>query len=203
MVVSEVNSNVEHPVVLGQSFNGELTVAALDRYATVPAVTGSLPMVRSFYSPIDDVHAVLKAVISSAQHSIVVSMFGYDDDDLAALLDSALKNPAMFVQITLDSSQAGGVHEKELLTKYAAEMTGNSVAIGRSEKGAIVHRKMVIVDGLWWVGGSTNWSDDGETKQDNELTVIRDAVHCARARTVLDIAHDHILSVMAKKAKTA
>jgi phosphatidylserine/phosphatidylglycerophosphate/cardiolipin synthase-like enzyme len=176
-----------------------LKITDLDQYMVTPPPDGSLAMVRSFYSPIDQVHEVLKAIIGSAQHSIVVSMFGYDDDDLAAMLDAALKNPKMYVQITLDSSQAGGAHEKALLTKYAHEMDGNSVAIGRSEKGAIVHRKMVIVDGLWWIGGSTNWSVSGESQQDNELTVIRNALHCAKARSILDIAHDHILSVMAKK----
>jgi phosphatidylserine/phosphatidylglycerophosphate/cardiolipin synthase-like enzyme len=177
----------------------ELQITDLDQYLVTPPPVGSLPMVRSLYSPIDNVHEALKAVIGSAQHSIVVSMFGYDDDELAAMLDAALKNPQMFVQITLDSSQAGGKHEKALLAQYAHEMTGNSVAIGRSEKGAIVHRKMVIVDGLWWIGGSTNWSVSGESEQDNELTIIRDAMHCTKARTVLDIAHDHILAVMAKK----
>jgi phosphatidylserine/phosphatidylglycerophosphate/cardiolipin synthase-like enzyme len=176
-----------------------LAVTDLDQYMVTAPPEGSLAFVRSFYSPIDDVHGVLKAIIGSAQHSIVVSMFGYDDDELAAMLDTALQNESMYVQITLDSSQAGGAHEKALLTKYAHEMTGNSVAIGRSEKGAIVHRKMVIIDGLWWIGGSTNWSTSGETLQDNELTVIRDAMHCTKARTVLDIAHDHILTVMAKK----
>ena len=174
-------------------------IGDLDQYMVTPPPDGSLTMVRSFYSPIDNVHEVLKAVIGSAQHSIIVSMFGYDDDELAALLDAALQDPSKYVQITLDSSQAGGAHEKALLTKYAAEMTGNSVAIGRSEKGAIVHRKMVIVDGMWWIGGSTNWSVSGESQQDNELTIIRDAIHCTKARTVLDIAHDHILAVMAKK----
>jgi phosphatidylserine/phosphatidylglycerophosphate/cardiolipin synthase-like enzyme len=181
-----------------------LKITDLDAFMVTAPPAGSLDMVRSLYSPIDKVHEALKAIIGSAQHSIVVSMFGYDDDELAALLDAALKNPAMYVQITLDSSQAGGVHEKALLTKYAHEMTGNSVAVGRSEKGAIVHRKMVIVDGLWWIGGSTNWSVSGESQQDNELTVIRDAMHCTKARTVLDIAHDHILAVMQKAAaKTA
>lgn len=176
-----------------------LAVEDLDKFMVTAPPSGSLPMLRSLYSPIDDVHGALAAIIGSAEHSIVVSMFGYDDDELAGMLDTALKNPAMYVQLTLDSSQAGGVHEKAILEKYSHEMTGNSVAIGRSEKGAIVHRKMVIVDGLWWVGGSTNWSVSGESQQDNEMTVIRDAMHCTKARTVLDIAHDHILSVMSKK----
>ena len=154
---------------------------------------------RTFYSPIDDVHGALKAVIASAQHSIVVAMYGYDDDDLAELLDTALKDPTKFVQISLDKSQAGGVHERAILAKYAHEMTGNSVAIGTSEHGAIMHRKMVIVDGIWRISGSTNWSTSGESLQDNEATILRDPVACAEARTVLDIEHDKMLTAMAKK----
>lgn len=178
-------------------------ITDLDQFMVTGPPVGSLEMVRSFYSPIDNVHEVLKAIIGSAEHSIVVSMFGYDDDELAALLDTALKDASKFVQITLDSSQAGGVHEKAILDKYKHEMTGNSVAIGRSEKGAIIHRKMVIVDGLWWIGGSTNWSTSGESLQDNELTVIRDPFHCTKARSILDIAHNHALAQMAKKAGAA
>jgi len=98
--------------------------------------------------------------------------------------------------------QAAGLHEKDLLAKYANDMTGNSVAIGQSEKGAIMHRKMVIVDGLWRISGSTNWSTSGETLQDNELTVIRDAMVCAEARPILDIEHDSALKKMAAKRGT-
>jgi phosphatidylserine/phosphatidylglycerophosphate/cardiolipin synthase-like enzyme len=136
-------------------------------------------------------------VISSVSRSIVVAMYGFDDDALAAMLDKVLRNPAIYVQITLDGSQAAGVHEKVLLAKYAHEMTGNSVAIGRSERGAIMHRKMVVVDGLWRISGSTNWSSSGETLLDNELTVIRDAMVCSEARPVLDIEHDSALKQMA------
>ena len=152
---------------------------------------------RTFYSPEDHVPQVLQSVISSVSKSIVVAMFGFDDEVLAAMLDTALKNPAIFVQITLDKSQAGGVHEKALLAKYSNWMSGNSVAIGTSEKSAIMHRKMVIVDGLWRVSGSTNWSTSGETLQDNELTIIRDAMVCAEARPILDIEHDYALKEMA------
>ena len=177
----------------------ELTVVALDAFKAKPVSTSYAANLRTFYSPIDDVHGALKAVIASAQHSIVVAMYGYDDDELAALLDAALKDPSKYVQISLDKSQAGGVHERAILAKYAHEMAGNSVAIGTSEHGAIMHRKMVIVDGIWRISGSTNWSVSGETLQDNEATILRDPVACAEARTVLDIEHDKMLSAMAKK----
>lgn len=152
------------------------------------------------YSPIDKVHEALVSVLKSAELSVVVAMYGFDDDELAEILREHLANPNMHVQITLDKSQAGGVHERELLAKFQHEDVGNSIAIGTSEKSAIMHRKMAIVDGLWLMAGSTNWSTSGETKQDNELTIHRSADLCRRARTILDIEHDHALQQM-KKAK--
>jgi len=180
-----------------------LTIADLDAFKAKPTPAEYPANMRTFYSPIDDVHGALKAVIASAQHSIVVAMYGYDDDELAALVDTALKDPTMYVQISLDKSQAGGVHERAILAKYSHEMTGNSVAIGTSERSAIMHRKMLLVDGRWRISGSTNLSTSGETLQDNEATFILDAVTCAEARTVLDIEHDHMLSVMKAKASLA
>jgi phosphatidylserine/phosphatidylglycerophosphate/cardiolipin synthase-like enzyme len=148
------------------------------------------------YSPIDDVHGALVEILKGAQHSVVVAVYGFDDDELAEILREHLATPNVYVQITLDKSQAGGVHERELLAKFRHEDVGNSIAIGTSEKSAIMHRKMAIVDGVWLIGGSTNWSDSGETKQDNELTIHHSPELCARARTVLDIEHDHALQQM-------
>jgi phosphatidylserine/phosphatidylglycerophosphate/cardiolipin synthase-like enzyme len=76
------------------------------------------------------------------------------------------------------------------------------VAIGTSEHGAIMHRKMVIVDGLWRISGSTNWSTSGETLQDNEATNLLDATACTEARTVLDIEHNKMLAAMLKKGQS-
>jgi phosphatidylserine/phosphatidylglycerophosphate/cardiolipin synthase-like enzyme len=180
----------------------DLTVPDLDVFKVTSPPAGYPTNMRTFYSPEDHVPQVLQSVLSSVAKSIVVAMFGFDDDVLAAMLDTALQNPAIYVQITLDASQAAGVHEKDLLGKYANDMTGNSVAIGHSERGAIMHRKMVIVDGLWRISGSTNWSTSGETLQDNELTVIRDAIVCAEARPILDIEHDSALKQMAATRAT-
>jgi phosphatidylserine/phosphatidylglycerophosphate/cardiolipin synthase-like enzyme len=58
---------------------------------------------------------------------------------------------------------------------------------------------MVIVDGLWVIGGSTNWSVSGETKQDNEARVTKNATVAAEARHVLDLSHSKMLTDMAKR----
>jgi phosphatidylserine/phosphatidylglycerophosphate/cardiolipin synthase-like enzyme len=180
----------------------DLAITDLDIFKVNSPPAGYPATMRTFYSPEDHVPPVLQTVVSSVSKSIVVAMYGFDDDALAAMLDTALKNPAIYVQITLDASQAAGIHEKDLLAKYSHEMTGNSVAIGNSERGAIMHRKMVIVDGVWRISGSTNWSTSGETLQDNELTVIRDPMVCAEARPILDIEHDSALKQMAANRST-
>src|SRR5438874_12882086 len=40
---------------------------------------------RTFWSPRDDLHGMLAELLASAQHSLVLNMFGYDDDDLDAI----------------------------------------------------------------------------------------------------------------------
>ena len=174
----------------------------LDRFKAVPFAQGYPPATRTFYSPVDDVHGALAAVLQAASHSVVVSMYGYDDPELNKVLRSKLDDNKIFVQLSLDSTQAAGMAEKPLLAEWQNDGTGNSIAIGHSEKGAIMHLKLAIVDGLDVVTGSTNWSTSGETKQDNQLTVIRDPLVAAEARARVDIIHDDMLKQMAA-ARTA
>jgi phosphatidylserine/phosphatidylglycerophosphate/cardiolipin synthase-like enzyme len=160
---------------------------------------GYPPDQRSFFSPRDFLHPMLSSLISSAQHSIVINMYGYDDPDFDELIRAKLESRHVYVQISLDKSQAGGKHEKELLANWSNDAFGNSIAIGTSEvHHAISHLKVLIVDGVYTVTGSTNWSISGESEQDNQLTLSRNAVVASELRAVLDLNHDWMLKQMAE-----
>jgi phosphatidylserine/phosphatidylglycerophosphate/cardiolipin synthase-like enzyme len=152
---------------------------------------------RTFIAPRDDIHGLLVALLASAQHSIVVNMFGYDDDELNRIIQGKLADERIYVQMSLDRRQAGDAHEKQILASWDNNAFGNSIAIGTSSvHNAISHLKIVIVDGVYTVKGSTNWSLSGEKQQDNELSLSRNAVIAAETRAILDLNHDFMLKQM-------
>jgi phosphatidylserine/phosphatidylglycerophosphate/cardiolipin synthase-like enzyme len=150
------------------------------------------------YSPDDQVDAALQILLWSVEKSLVIAMYGFDDPELTEIIMEKLKDPKIFVSISLDSSQAAGAHEKALL-EYA-KMPSNTVAFGRSRGGGIMHLKEFIIDGLDVGSGSTNWSKSGETKQDNVLSVVRNPMVAAEARLEHDLIHEAMLTQMAAKA---
>lgn len=152
---------------------------------------------RTFFAPRDNVHGVLVALLRSAQHSIVVNMYGYDDAELNSIIQEKLADEHVYVQMSLDRTQAAGAAEKKILASWSNDAFGNSIAIGTSSvHNAISHLKIVIVDGVYTVKGSTNWSLTGQQRQDNELTLSRNAVIAAETRAILDLNHDFMLKQM-------
>jgi hypothetical protein len=118
-----------------------------------------------FFVGRDDVHDILKYVLSRCRVSLYLNMFGYDDDELNDILYQKALDPSVTMLITLDKSQSGGVHEKKLLdldrTRNLADFNTHFV-IGQSSTGQISHTKGFVADGRVAGEGSTNWSTSGE-----------------------------------------
>jgi hypothetical protein len=118
-----------------------------------------------FYVGRDDVHDILKYVLSRASVSLYLNMFGFDDDELNDIIMQQALDPSITMMITLDKSQAGGVHEKKLVDADIArnpEKFNTYFVIGQSATHQISHTKGFVADGKVGAEGSTNWSASGE-----------------------------------------
>lgn len=118
-----------------------------------------------FYVGRDDVHDILKYVLSRVSVSLYLNMFGFDDDELNAIIMQKATDPSITVMITLDKSQSGGAHEKQLLASDLAQNASaynTSFVIGESATKQISHTKGFVADGKVAAEGSTNWSGSGE-----------------------------------------
>ena len=132
-----------------------------------------------FYVGRDDVHDILKHILSRVSVSLYLNMFGYDDDELNDIIMTIAHDPSITMLITLDKSQSGGAHEKALLSSDVAKnpslfntsittaaqmenLTAQQFVIGQSVTHQISHTKGFVADGKIGAEGSTNWSSSGE-----------------------------------------
>jgi hypothetical protein len=118
-----------------------------------------------FFVGRDDVHDILKYVLSRVRVSLYLNMFGYDDPVLnQVLMDKAL-DPNVTMLITLDKSQAGTKTEKMLLDadrRHYLAALNTHFAIGESATHQLSHTKGFVADGKVGTEGSVNWSTSGE-----------------------------------------
>jgi hypothetical protein len=165
------------------------------------------PDFRVFYVGRDDAHGVLVHLFSRVRLSVKMNMFGYDDDQLNQILFGLVQDPTIMVSVTLDKSQASGVHEKAILaTDAAKDQAGYAAdfAIGQSDTRQISHTKGGVLDGIVAFEGSTNWSSSGEgtgidlgaakqhpgfKAQNNTLAVYVNSYEIAKFSARLDYEH--------------
>ncbi len=161
---------------------------------------------RVFYVGRDEVHEVLKYLLARCSRSLRLNMFGYDDDELDAIIRHLIESEHVYVQGTLDKSQSGGVHEKKILAGWSQEVRA-SFAIGQSATHQITHTKGGVIDGLVAWEGSTNWSASGEgtdpkKAQNNTLAVYTNPIEIAKFTAELDEEHTTALSQRTPLAAT-
>jgi hypothetical protein len=174
--------------------------------------------VHLFFVGRDDVHNILKYILSRVSISLYLNMFGFDDDELNNIIMQQALDPTITMLITLDQSQAGGVHEKALLAadeKYNLAAYNTHFVIGQSLTHQISHTKGFVADGKVACEGSTNWSASGEgtfivtgepggagyKAQNNTQSVITDRDTIIRFQT--ELITEHMIAQSAAKGTTS
>ncbi len=159
-----------------------------------------------FYIGRDDVHDILKYVLSRVTVSLYLNMYGYDDQELNDIVMAKALDPRVTMLITLDKSQADGPHEKALLQSDIAKNPtayNTHFVTGTSSTGQISHTKGFVADGKVGAEGSTNWSTAGEgtfvvtgqpggpgyKAQNNTQSIFTDPDTCARFTAELIAEH--------------
>ena len=175
---------------------------SLSGYKATPFPPDYPSNVKHLFAPVDRVHDAFVALCSPGDlSSLDASVYGWDDETIDGLFQHALEQNHVPVTLCLDSSQAGGVHEKVILAKWPTGLLGNDVVIGRSEKGAINHDKLIVVNRVLTICGSTNLSDGGEGKQNNEAAIVYDRAFAGEVVNRIQIIHSQMAAQMAA-AKT-
>jgi hypothetical protein len=168
----------------------------------------------------DDVHGILHYLIPREALSFKLNMFGYDDEELNDDIMALMSNPNVHCQVSLDRSQAGGVHERKIIEldqKLDSERFAESFCILQSATHQISHSKggVLASQGIGFEG-STNLSASGEgtgvslkpgvqsvkgfKAQNNTLVVTTNPVFLTRFAARLDAEHQIGLAQQAKRA---
>lgn len=189
------------------------------QYTPEQALTPGYGDAYIFFVGRDDVHSIFLRATVQEQLGLKGNMYGYDDAELNDAIMAKFSLPHVLVQWTLDSSEAGGVHEQKLIAADRAHDPvdfNNSFAIGQSPTHRISHTKSVAYLGQGiFIEGSTNWSADGEGigislkadvknpkgfhAQNNTIIVSTNPVAMARLCARLDAEHMAALQQQAAK----
>jgi hypothetical protein len=169
----------------------------LSQYKATPFPPDYPSNAKHLFAPVDRVHEAFVALCGCSNlTSLDASMYGWDDLQIQELFETALLKERLPVTLCLDSSQAGGKHEKELLARWPGSEMGNDIVIGRSAKGAINHDKLIVVNRLLTICGSTNLSEGGEGKQNNEAVIIYDRAFAGEVVNRIQIIHAQMKAQM-------
>ena len=113
--------------------------------------------------------AVLQ-LIERAERTVDVQMYAFTAQDVIRALQAA-RSRGITVRVLLDPNQSANLKNVEQLTNRWIEVTWAPVSLP-----AIMHRKLLIVDGSEVLLGLANWTHNAFTRS-YEVDVLLDDVH--------------------------
>lgn len=141
-----------------------------------PTIVQSKGTIEVAFSPNNGVTDVVVKAIGEAQKTILVSAYSFTSKDIADALLKAKKR-GVDVKIILDKSQ--------ISQKYSSAtfFTNQNFDLRIDIKHAIYHDKVMIIDDKNVITGSFNFTKAAETKNAENLLVLRDNPELAKLYT--------------------
>ena len=141
----------------------------------------SRPGVDVYFSPDGGVTKVIDDQIGAAKKSIVVAMYTFTSEPIAAALaDAKKKNDKLDVRVLVDFYQLkdakGSAVREAVKTLRAAGIEVKSVDLGdgnRKKDQPHFHHKFAVIDGETLLTGSFNWTTQAEEANHENLIVLK------------------------------
>lgn len=125
------------------------------------------PNYEVYFSPNGGCEARLLYWIGRANSSIHIMIYSFTLDTVGDALIAANKRN-VDVRIVMEKSEIGQGSEYE-------KMKRAGIQVRLDTNPAIMHNKVAIIDGTVVITGSYNWSASAETRNDENLIIIRSA----------------------------
>ncbi len=117
------------------------------------------------FSAIMDCSSIIQRYIERANHSIYVMVYSFTQDELGKALVSAARR-GVEVVVVVEGNQVSEYSEVERLRNAGVKvfLDGNPF---------LMHHKVAIIDGVFVITGSYNWSRSAEDRNDENVVVLR------------------------------
>jgi phosphatidylserine/phosphatidylglycerophosphate/cardiolipin synthase-like enzyme len=127
-----------------------------------------------------DVAGAINAFIGGAQHTLDVAIYDFHaNEGTAATVADALEaaeGRGVAVRVTFNVDRNDAPSAPRPMESDPATIDGLDVPThGVRDQGALMHHKYVIADGERVLTGSTNWTDDAFTREENVIVEVEDA----------------------------
>ena len=138
------------------------------------------------YAPGEDLAAIDVALIGKATRQIDMAAYVLTDRAVVKALREAAGR-GVKVRIWRDAGMAAKVADYDVEAQLGGPVTGLEIR-SKPPGGELMHLKDYCVDHRLLRTGSANFSRSGETRQDNDLVVLRGASVCAGFDAKFDLA---------------
>lgn len=133
---------------------------------TCPTCPSCVSSIYAKFCPVEDCLGEIVTAIDSSQHSIVLSIYSLTHDDIGDALVRASER-GVDVKVLMEFQQISQYSEAQKLIDVG-------IPVRKDSNSGYMHNKYMVIDGVIVLTGSVNYSENGVSRNNENLVVIHD-----------------------------